>query len=365
MNRNEFDARTSALRPRLMAIARGYLPASECEDAVQDAMLAAWEHLPQLRDESAFDSWLRQILVNRCYQLLRRTRRDRALAAELAAPPEAEPEETALNDALDHLSDEERRLLLLHHAHGYSIGELSGMTGKPEDALKMRMYRARRRLRVALISLLLLLLLSAAAVGSGILDVNWFLQNRRASEPDLYETDSRSVFDISYSGRFLAVECGDAIVDQQTLRLFFTYAIGGTDEDALTVHSGSLGVDGVRHDHIWIDDEILPVEEWARGRTVYTYALDGWTIGGIYPNGAEDFLMDGKGDSFFAELHLDRITPEVYETLPDERGMLMLTNAVSVRDYATDEILETGTLTLRVQAPSAQEWRDAYEAYDR
>src|SRR5918999_1335975 len=42
------------------------------EDAVQDAFLRAWRDLPRLRDADRFESWLRRILVNACYDLVRR-----------------------------------------------------------------------------------------------------------------------------------------------------------------------------------------------------------------------------------------------------------------------------------------------------
>lgn len=64
MDREEFEARVTRCRGQLMRIARRYLPPGECKDAVQSAMLLAWEHLPQLRRESALEAWLAQILVN-------------------------------------------------------------------------------------------------------------------------------------------------------------------------------------------------------------------------------------------------------------------------------------------------------------
>lgn len=367
MNQSEFEARIHEQRPQLLRLAHRMLPPADCEDAVQNAILSAWEHLPQLRNESAFDSWLRQILVNQCHQTLRRIKRERDLTEKAAAQSEAAPESIGLDEALDRLDAEDKRLLLLHHEKGYSIGELSRMTGKPEDALKMRMYRARRRLRVALISILLLLfLLAAAAIGTGYLDVNWFLQNRRASQPELYAADSQSASTISYDGLLLSTEVTDAIWDKETLSLLVTYSLAGTDAQALTVHSGNLGVDGVRHDHIWVDGDILPVEEWAQGKPVYTYTLtDGWHNGTFYPKGSEDYLVDGRGETFFSELYLDLLKPELYEQLLGEDDTFTLSNQVLIRSYGTGEILEEGTLTLCIAAPSTEEWRNAYEAYYR
>ena len=357
MNQNEFERRIEALRPRLLAAARKRLPPDECEDAVQSAVLSAWEHLPRLRNEEAFDGWVYRILENQCRQILRRLKRSRALLQPLNAAPEAAAVDDAkpeLESALDSLHDEDRRLLLLHHEQGYSLGELSQMTGQSKGALGMRMMRARRRLRLALISLLLIALLAAAAFAAEKLGVNWFLLNRRASEPEPYGPEGRADAAIAYSGTLLAAEVSDVIWDTNSLSLLFTYSIAGTDAQALTVHGGCIGVDGERFDHIWTDGRILPVTQWAQGKPVRVFTLDGWKIGGMYPTGSEDFLTDGLGESFFTELRLASIAPEGVEGLPFEDGALALSCAVSVRDYDSGDTLETGVLTLRVNLPEQE-----------
>ena len=44
-------------------------------DAVQGALLGAWEDLPSLRDPDRFDAWLTRLVVNACYAEARRERR--------------------------------------------------------------------------------------------------------------------------------------------------------------------------------------------------------------------------------------------------------------------------------------------------
>ena len=52
-----------------------------------------------------------------------------------------------LTDALNALRPEDRLLILLHHDKGYSLCEISRITGIPQSVLKMRLHRARVRLR--------------------------------------------------------------------------------------------------------------------------------------------------------------------------------------------------------------------------
>ena len=49
--------------------------AERAQDAVQQAFLLAWRELPRLRDAERFGPWLHRLLVNACYEELRRHRR--------------------------------------------------------------------------------------------------------------------------------------------------------------------------------------------------------------------------------------------------------------------------------------------------
>lgn len=366
MDKEEFVSRVERCRPALLYMARTMVRESDCEDAVQGAILSAWEHLPQLRDERAFDAWIRQILLNRCRQIQRGYKREKDLHAALGNDESAEDvDDCGLSEALAKMGDEQRKLIELHHLQGYTLREISAVMGKSEDVLKMRLSRARKCLRVFLLSLLLLILLAAAAVGTGMLDVDWFLKNRRA-EPAVIENPlTPETMDIEYLGELLEVTVSDAVWDQETLSLSFVYSIAGKDVQALTVHSGNIGVDGLRFDYIWTDEGIMPVLAWADGRPVHLFSVDGWRLGGAHLTGSTDYLPDGLGETFMAELFLDWIAPERYESLLDEEGRLAFETEIMLVDYATGETLEAENLTVRIDAPPLQVWREMYEAYDR
>lgn len=366
MNTDEFEARISAIHAQLISIAAARLSPTEAEDAVQNAALSAWTHLNQLRSDDAFDAWLKKILINECNLILRNKLQQKKTEASIADAAKTAPmqEPIPIFEALKEMNETERSLLLKHHEQGYSISELSKELGTSEAVVKMRLYRARKRLRILLISLLILLLSMAVAVGMGLLDVPWFLANRRAN-PAWVSTDYRSDCHISYNGLYLAAEITDAIWELDALTLHFTYSLTGTQEDILTVYSGNIGVDGMQSDHIWINEQILPVEEWAEGKTVYTYTLDGWSTHSRYLQGSEDALPDGKGEAFLASMRFDPINPDEYHQLLTENGTIMLESQISVCDYATGNIIEQGLLTVWVSAPSEEEWRNAYEEYYR
>ena len=149
MDKEAFARRVLARERTLYCIARTLLPPRECEDAVQNAVLRAWEKLSSLRDESSFDTWLARILTRECYAILRARRRDALTAqaaAQLLVPIDDTAYERRLTDALNRLSPQDRLLLLLHHDEGYSLAEVARITGAPQGVLKMRLHRARNRL---------------------------------------------------------------------------------------------------------------------------------------------------------------------------------------------------------------------------
>lgn len=244
MDKDSFISHITKNRRKWMYIARSMLPERDCEDALQSSILSAWEHLSQLKDEQAFDAWFKQILINRCRQMQRGYKRDKDILNTLSTNENTQEESgICLNEALDHLKPEEQHLIRLHHEQGYSLKEISESTGHSEDVLKMRLYRARKRLKVVLITLLLMLLLSAAAVGTGLIDVNWFLLKRR-SEPTVIEKPvEAAIKGFSYTGDKLILEINDAIWNDDELSLSFVYSITGTSASFWSCGKNS-GTDG-------------------------------------------------------------------------------------------------------------------------
>ena len=62
-----FEALAIEAGDRLYAVARLILRSTDlAEDAVQEALVRAWEQLPSLRDPDRFEAWLHRLLVNAC-----------------------------------------------------------------------------------------------------------------------------------------------------------------------------------------------------------------------------------------------------------------------------------------------------------
>lgn len=134
----------------------------EAADALQEAFIRAYDSLASCRDPDRFKSWLFRIVSNQCHNV--RKRRRGHLSLERAVEKGHEPADRAeverseigelLELAMKNLTDEQREAFVLKHVDGRSYAEIAEMLGVGEDALKMRVYRARDELKKRLEELL-------------------------------------------------------------------------------------------------------------------------------------------------------------------------------------------------------------------
>lgn len=61
------------------------------EDALQDAMTQAWEHVPRFLGESKFSTWMSRIVFNQCLMYLRKAKRVSFVAMDESASDESRP----------------------------------------------------------------------------------------------------------------------------------------------------------------------------------------------------------------------------------------------------------------------------------
>jgi RNA polymerase sigma-70 factor (ECF subfamily) len=125
---------------------------SDADDAVQDALLSAWQGLHRLRDPAAFPAWFRQHVVRSAMRRARRIGRVLELDVDVAAPPgelERAVERRLLERAFAQLAPDDRLLLTLRHYWGMPVAEVAGLLGVPEGTVRSRTHQAMERLRAA------------------------------------------------------------------------------------------------------------------------------------------------------------------------------------------------------------------------
>lgn len=147
MTQAEFSARVVAMQDTLYRISATLLR-QQCdrEDAVQGATEKALRKRERLRDEGALEKWLARILINECYALYRKRKRE-TLFEDL---PERETAPDAIPDLyrlFTSLAEKYRLPMVLYYVEGYTVEEVAHMLRLPKGTLKSRLYRGRQQLR--------------------------------------------------------------------------------------------------------------------------------------------------------------------------------------------------------------------------
>ena len=159
-----FNQVLQAYRKRILGtIARLIGKPEDVEDVGQEVFLRLYYSLDQLRTAEVFEPWLYRLTVNAAYDYLRRQRRrhesrmsdlseQQVMMADASAGGKQSQEEARhtrvreqVQSLLDKVSTEDRVLLMLKEVEGLSLKELEKIYRVNENALKVRLFRARQR----------------------------------------------------------------------------------------------------------------------------------------------------------------------------------------------------------------------------
>lgn len=159
-----FNEIVRVYRKRILGtIARLIARPEDVEDVGQEVFLRLYFSLDQLRTPEVFEPWLYRLVVNASYDYLRRQRRrqesrmadlseEQVVLADAAAGGLVDQEEKRktglrelVNSLLSSVSEEDRILLTLKEVEGLSLKDLEKIYGANENALKVRLFRARQR----------------------------------------------------------------------------------------------------------------------------------------------------------------------------------------------------------------------------
>src|SRR5579863_6265280 len=159
-----FNELVLAYRKRILGtIGRLIGHPEDVEDVGQEVFLRLYYSLDQLRSAEVFEPWLYRLTANAAYDYLRKRRRrmesrmadlseQQVLLADAVAGEKIDRDEgqkkrirEAVDALLDRVSEEDRVLLTLKEVEGLSLKELGEIYHVKENALKVRLFRARQR----------------------------------------------------------------------------------------------------------------------------------------------------------------------------------------------------------------------------
>ena len=131
----------------------------DAEDVAQEALVGAWQQLPNFRAQSSFSTWLYRIVTHRALNRVQRQHPSNSLdvigdVADACAGPAVRLERNlmkdAITDAIQALPPAQRITVVLHHLEGLSYAEVAAVTDSSVAAVRSHLFRARRTLGVAL-----------------------------------------------------------------------------------------------------------------------------------------------------------------------------------------------------------------------
>ena len=133
---------------QLYAIAKTILwREADVEDAVQEAIVKAFSRIHTLKKDKYALTWLIRILINECYDQIRRQNKiiflEDSMEAQLT-PAEVGPEYYDLYQALSELSEELQLPIVLYYFGGFLTREIAEIMDISEGAVRKRLVRARK-----------------------------------------------------------------------------------------------------------------------------------------------------------------------------------------------------------------------------
>ncbi len=154
---------------------------ARAEDFTHDIFLKLIFKLGSFKEEARFSTWLYSITYNYCMDQLRvnKKRGETNLEEELEVADEdvdvsvlleeRDTDAKRLHRAIDHLSTEERSILMMKYLDDLSIRDIASVFRITESAVKMRLLRSRESLRKKYLEVLVLLIAFLAKLISEII----------------------------------------------------------------------------------------------------------------------------------------------------------------------------------------------------
>lgn len=151
-NSSSFEKLILSHKLMMYRVSRTILSRDEdCADAIQEAILKAFQKIHTLREPRYFKTWLIRILLNECHQIHRK-RKNLIPMDELAEPFSNENgyDKIEVVQLLDILPSEDKQLLRLYYIDDLSIHDLAIILELPENTIKTRLRRSREKIQKAL-----------------------------------------------------------------------------------------------------------------------------------------------------------------------------------------------------------------------
>jgi RNA polymerase sigma-70 factor (ECF subfamily) len=166
-NVNAFERLLKKYEYHVVRIVNKHIPFDKVEEVAQEVFVRVYQSLPNFRRDDSFKQWLSTIAIRTCYDFWRKHYRYREIPVSSLSERhqvwleeamatrstqsfderDAQKEAREILDwALDRLSPEDRMVLELVYLEGYSVKEAAELLGWSAVNVKVRSFRARKKL---------------------------------------------------------------------------------------------------------------------------------------------------------------------------------------------------------------------------
>mgnify|MGYP001164752844 FL=1 len=127
---------------------------ADVDDAVQSALLKAWQRRQTFREEAKLTSWVARIVINESYNLRRRSQQETQIHLDGIAAPASEPDQEhalrLLDQAISQLPELYRQTVHIAILGGFDTQTAAAMLDCSPNTLYQRIHKAKELLREAL-----------------------------------------------------------------------------------------------------------------------------------------------------------------------------------------------------------------------
>ena len=123
-------------------------------DALQEALISIYKNYEKLENEKFFSTWATRIIINKCYDLLRKRKNNIVSIDEfiennpsMGHNDKYEIDESGIKQAMNFLNDDVKLIVVLYYYDNYSVKEISEIVNIPEGTVKSRLSTARKLLK--------------------------------------------------------------------------------------------------------------------------------------------------------------------------------------------------------------------------
>lgn len=125
-------------------------------DALQEALISIYKNYEQLNDFKYFSTWATRIVINKCYDLLRKKKNKNNIIPideefdtniKMAQYDKYEIDKYGIKKTMEYLSEDLKIITILYYYNNYSIKEIAQILDIPEGTAKSRLSKSREVLK--------------------------------------------------------------------------------------------------------------------------------------------------------------------------------------------------------------------------